>query len=88
MPRPSWDDLKNALMTVPPGDYATRELLPAYLAWAEKEGKPAVDAKQLGEALAQETCVETAGLRHGAKIWYVTPEGLNCRNWFQIKAES
>lgn len=88
MPRPSWDDLKAAFSDVAPGEYLTRDLLPIYLEWVKVAGKPEIDAKTLGEALAAETCVENAGIERGLRIWYVAPEGLNCRNWFEASHDS
>jgi hypothetical protein len=79
--RVTWDDLRAALAEVEPGEYRTAQLLPTYNTWAEREGKPTLTTKALGEAIARETCLNS---RHGhghIRLWTVDRKGLECRNW-------
>ncbi len=77
----TWDDLQAALAEIEPGEYKTAQLLPTYNAWAEREGKPVLDSKTLGEAIARKTCLDS---RHGhghIRVWILDRKGLECRNW-------
>lgn len=78
----SWEDLRAALGEMEPGEYRSADLLPTYNAWAERESKPTVDSKTLGEAIARETCLDSR-VSHRARVWRLDRAGLECRNWFR-----
>lgn len=81
-PRPivTADDLRAALAGVPDGWYRSADLLPRYLAWAEREGKPELNAKGLGEAIARELKPEKRAKHHSA-IWRIDERNLNGEVW-------
>lgn len=82
MAQPTEDDLHAALAEVESGRYRTAELLPAYTAWAEKNGREVPTVKELGQAISRELCLDRDKGHGNVAVWIVTPEGINCRNWF------
>lgn len=70
------DDLRAALTGIPDGWYRTSDLLPRYLAWAEGNGKPVVDTKTLGEAIAR-TLRPRRKTGHGTvATWWIDARAL------------
>jgi hypothetical protein len=88
------DELRAFLVGIAPGWYTSRDLHLRYAAWAQREGKPVVTVKGLGESMALnlEPKPERRWVRGHRAIWMITermtreatPEELFAegRDWF------
>lgn len=78
------EDLASAFQGLEPGWYRTADLLPRYLAWAEKNGKAEVTKKVLGEAITR-TWSNTPRRKvfGGVSAWWLDKETLTHRAWFE-----
>ena len=78
----SREDLVAVLTGLEPGEYRTRDLLPRVNAWLEREGRPPVTAKTLGEQIAYRLGLERRVVKGHVAAWRVTPEAVAGRDWF------
>ena len=69
--RPERADLEAAFQGVPSGWYTAQSLLPRYNAWAEQEGKEAVTAKTLGDALWRKLDLERRRAHGNVTAWFL-----------------
>lgn len=76
------DDLVAILTGLEPGEYRTRDLLPRANSWLERQGRPPVTAKTLGEEIARRLGLERRIVVGHVAAWHVTPEAVAGRDWF------
>lgn len=64
-------ELHGFLNGLEPGWYKTRDLYPRYAAWAEREGKPQVTVKGLGESIRRELNPNRSYVSGHVSVWHI-----------------